>query len=184
MKLNNVRKAKFLSVVLSLTLAVFVFAMCSKEDKMDVTEYLPVLKKYDVQDIKCIKVLSDPSYLKPYSVFISFKTNKSEQLLNELLLKQISEVDTVQLKNKTWLDVYKLYFTLDCINASRYKSMQEEINKIDWWNRKVTKGTVYAGSYYDDDKIKQSVAFGNKSNGRISFVNVDNTVYILIDCWG
>lgn len=144
--------------------------------------YLPQLQGSNVYEVRSKKIYADPSYLTPYNVLISFKS-EAQNVIEGLGLKQAHSVDTSVLKATTWIEEYRLYFMMQSVNALRYNSIENEAKKIKWW-KVVDCTNNYAAPYFDKDAIRGVVGFGQKNNGRIACCRRGNTYYILIECWG
>lgn len=176
--------AKFFGGLFLLVLIVLgtLFCLNRMKSESEAYDFLPELKKSNLNDVKFKKIFADPSYLVPYNVLISFKTDK-KNILESLGLKKINDVDTNVLRTDTWIEEYRLYFTMQSVNGGRYKSMENEAKEIRWWNL-IDSAKVFAAPYIDKSNVKRIVKFGEKNNGRIGCCKIGDTYFVLIECWG
>ena len=171
----------FLLIICSALLAVVLFFR-SMQSRSEVYNYLPQLKSHELKNIKVKKIYADPSYLVPYNVLMTFKSD-DKTIIEELGLKTIEAVDTIKLKKSSWVEEYNLYFSMNSVNAVRYPSIKKQIDDIRWWEI-VQCSLNYAAPYFDSNDNKSIVAFNQKNNGRIICCRKGNVYFILIECWG
>lgn len=173
----------FIGFFIFIVVVLFTFYFIEKmQPKKEVYSYLPQLSKFNLYDVKFEKIYADPSYTIPYNVLISFKTD-TQNLFSALGLIDIHTVDTSILRSASWVEEYKLYFTMSSINAVRYTSIENKANSIKWWNVRDCNDN-YAAPYSDMDNKRKIVTVGQKNNGRIVCCKIGKVYYILIEVWG
>lgn len=172
-----------LGLVMFILIISFVFLRVGKQNsKTELYKYLPQLRKYDLYDVNIKKIYADASYKIPYNLLISFKSN-TENIFEDLGLKNLHMVDTIKLRKSIWIEEYDIYFTMKSLNAIRYKSIKDEEKGIKWW-KVINCINNYAAPYIDKGNERRIVQFGEQNNGRVVCCKTNNTYYLLIECWG
>ena len=170
------------SIVFIFILSVVIFQIQEHHSRSQLYKYLPKLKNYDLYDIKFRKMYPDPNYKIPYNLLVTFKSG-NKNIIKELGLENIQKIDTNLLKKSTWMQEYRLYFTMQSLNGTRYKTLEDETKSIKWWKVRDCNNN-YAAPYIDKDNIRQIVKFGELHNGRIVCCQRGKLYYLLIECWG
>jgi len=183
--MSKIKVIVFVCAILLIIYAAFFF-LNKMQNQNNTFGYIPELQEFSIYDIKFKKIYADPSFIIPYNILISFRVDlkNSDKIIEKLGLKNNLNIDTVVLKSETWIDEYRLYFTMSSINAIRYKSIQNEVKKISWWKLNEEYNNNYASPYLDQNGKRGVVNFGEKNNGRITCYRDRNLFYLLIECWG
>jgi hypothetical protein len=157
---------------------------CSNS-RQDVLQYLSILRNYDVKDASLARLQVDPSYKRPYNVYIKVSLDKSslKQLIEDLGLVTKEQADTIKMRSEMFIDEAALYFTMSSVNKSRLPHLENKEKSIGWWPQNF-KGPVYAASYIDSGSERKPVRFDQRKNGRIAAAIKGSTIYFLIECWG
>lgn len=178
------RRKKVVRLNILIILSLFLFS-CLREENITYT-YLPELKKIPVKIIHEKKILIDPSYNYPYSLYLELliDTLHRKELISQMLLKTKYEVDTIELKKNTNFDEFRFYFEMKSININRVSGLEFIEKKIKWWPQDIFAKTIYSNSYFDSLDVKKVVAYYQRKNGRIAVLIEGQKVFILIECWG
>lgn len=155
----------------------------NNEDRI-IKRYIPLLTGLSLSEVRIKKSASDPSYLKPYNVYLRFKA--SNATIDSLRLKfqiHMTNLDTNYLKVVFPSKEYQTYFSMQSINEIRDQNLR---NTSEWWKglSNAKNKDIYIAPYFDDNKIGQLILDTRKADGRIAFCITEEYCYILIESWG
>ncbi len=162
----------------------FIFSCESKYEERLIKRYIPVLIGLPLSEVKIKKVASDPSYFKPYNVYLRFKADRTtKDFLRSTFQTYIENLDTNYLKIIFPPKEYEIYFSMRSINEVRDRNLA---NTAEWWTklRKTKGGNIYVAPYFDNTKIGQLILNVREADGRLAFCVTEEYCYILIESWG
>lgn len=73
---------------------------------------------------------------------------------------------------------------MNSVNSVRNDVFAENEKNMNWWQPFDSGNDVYAYLLLFDYMNIKLVDFVSKRNGRIACIFIENSVYILVECWG
>lgn len=145
----------------------------------------PSLRGIRIEDLKVIRTLGDPSYNKPYNIYISFRVKDEmscKHILEQLKLRSIAKVNIDSLKKIMTLEQVEAFCTMQSLNSRKMKSMSSKEKAIEWWPTHFSR-EIFVSSFIDKTPIRMLHFYREVGDGRIACSFSNERAFILVECW-
>lgn len=145
-----------------------------------------IVKQINYKVLHFNECLQDPSFKTPFNLYFKIKMSSDDfqKFINSNQLKKKDEVDLSKLESQSIMDMAKSFFSMNSVNSVRNDVFAENEKNMNWWQPFDSGNDVYAYLLLFDYMNIKLVDFVSKRNGRIACIFIENSVYILVECWG